>query len=95
MNNALSWQEAAGFDNPIRSKRFKATWRKEDTASVVIDSGDEYATDYGRLNGHRKKLDRYEVYCLSRGIDKTEDLKQRIKKRRQALQVLKAAGEHS
>lgn len=95
MNNALSWQEAAGFDNPIRNQRFRATWRKHEhedhTASVVIDSGGEYATDYGVHGSYRKKLDRYEVYCLTHRIDKTEDLKQRIRKRRQALQGLRRA----
>jgi len=91
MNNALSWQEAAGFDNPIRNGRFRATWRKEDTASVVIDKDGEHATDYGRADKRLKKLDRYEVYCLTHRIDKTEDLKQRIRKRRQALQVLRRA----
>jgi len=95
MNNALSWHEAAGFDNPIRNQRFRATWRKHEhedhTASVVIDSGGEYATDYGVHGSYRKKLDRYEVYCLTHRINKTEDLKERIKKRRQALQALRRA----
>jgi hypothetical protein len=73
-----------------KKQKFPAIWRGERTASVALDHGGEYATDYGQHGSFPKKLDAYEVYCLINNLDKKADLAERCAQlRRQQSQVVK------
>jgi hypothetical protein len=77
-NDLHSWDEIAAICGGWQKGFFKAVWRDERTASVRPDKDGNLACDYGNHGMFPKKLDRYEAYCLAKGIDKKADLVERI-----------------
>jgi hypothetical protein len=82
-NATHSWKSIAMLCGGMEHGRFKATWRNEDTASVVPDAPvgqqeSDYARDYGATGSWPAKLDKYEAWCLAQHIDKRVDLGERI-----------------
>jgi hypothetical protein len=74
------WNEIANLCGGMKNGRFRAKWRDEETPSVVPDANGKsnYARDYGATGSSPSKLDRYEAWCLVKGIDKRTDLGERI-----------------
>jgi len=88
-NDTHSWDEVTATWGGVSNGRFRAGHRGEATPSVVIDQDGKWACDYGdtRNGTYLKKLDKYEVWCLSEHINKKVDLDARCKeyRRRQRL----------
>ncbi len=88
-NDTHSWDEVTYKWGGIVNGRFRNGYRGEETASVVIDQDGRWACDYGdtRNGTYLKKLDKYEVWCLSERINKKLDLDARCReyRRRQRL----------
>jgi hypothetical protein len=82
-NESHSWQEIADLCGGMENGRFKAVWRHEESASVVPDrsvGGREsaYARDYGATGTWPAKFDKYQAWCMAKGLDKRVDLGDRI-----------------
>jgi DNA-binding transcriptional regulator YhcF (GntR family) len=91
-NDLHSWDEIAAICGGWQKGFFKAVWRDERTASVRPDKDENLACDYGNHGMFPKKLDRYEAYCLAKGIDKKADLAERIAElRSQQSQVVESS----
>ena len=76
-NRLHTWEEITEPIGGIHNGRFRAVWRGEQTASVVIDPDGKFACDYGRCGSYPKKLDRFEVWCLINGKDKRAEIRER------------------
>ena len=86
---ALTWEEVAAPVGGLHGDRFYSPLHKEDTPSVVIRG--EYASDYGRTpSGKVETLDKFDWYCLVRGIDRKEEKNRIIQAYRQQQELVTA-----